>query len=168
MQINEQVASAVNDQIQKEFASFYLYLSMAAYFEDQGLDGFGHWMRLQADEERVHAMKLYDYLLDRGARVRLQAIEQPPVDFDSVKQVVEEVATHEAKVTASIYAIYELATQHNDFATQDHLDWFVQEQVEEEKSANDLVDKVTLIEKHGGSLFMLDRELAKRQEGAHE
>jgi ferritin len=160
--ISKTMQDALNEQINKEFFSSYLYLSMAAYFEDRNLMGFGHWMRLQADEEREHAMKLYDFILDRGGRVMLKAIGAPAIDWKSNLEVAEEVAAHEGKVTASIHTLYELALQEKDYAAQAMLQWFITEQVEEEKNAAELVAKLRLIEERGTAVLMLDHRLSKR------
>src|SRR6266545_6384411 len=160
--ITKSVQDAMNDQINKEFFSSYLYLSMAAYFEEKNLPGFAHWLRNQADEERGHGMKLYDHLVERGGRVMLEAIEAPKTDWKSSLELFEEVAEHEAKVTASINALYELALKENDYAAQVLLQWFITEQVEEEKNATELVAKLRLIEERGTAVLMLDHRLSKR------
>jgi ferritin len=154
---------AMNEQINKELFSSFLYLSMAAYFTDKNLDGFAHWMHLQADEEYEHAMKFYDFILDRGGRVYLKAIDAPATDWKSNLEVAEEVAAHEARVTASIQDLYELASKEKDYAAQVMLQWFITEQVEEEKSAADLVAKLKLIEERGTAVLMLDHRLSKRK-----
>jgi ferritin len=154
---------AMNEQINKELFSSFLYLSMAAYFTDKNLDGFAHWMHLQADEEYEHAMKFYDFILDRGGRVYLKAIDAPATDWKSNLEVAEEVAAHEARVTASIQDLYELALKEKDYAAQVMLQWFITEQVEEEKSAADLVAKLKLIEERGTAVLMLDHRLSKRK-----
>jgi ferritin len=153
---------AMNEQINKELFSAYLYLSMAAYFEDKNLPGFGHWMRVQADEEREHAMKFYDFILERGGKVLLKAIDAPKTEWTSSLEVAEEVAAHEAKVTASIYALYELALKEKDYPAQVTLQWFINEQVEEEKNAAEIVANLKLIEERGTAVLMLDHRLAKR------
>ena len=112
--IGKPMQDAMNEQINKEFFSSYLYLSMAAYFEDKNLTGFAHWMQLQADEEREHAMKFYKYILDSGGRVQLKAIDAPATEWKSNLEVAEQVAEHEAKVTASIHSLYELALNEKD------------------------------------------------------
>jgi ferritin len=160
--ISQTMQDALNDQINKEFFSSYLYLSMAAYFEDKNLTGFGHWMRLQAEEEHEHAMKIYDFILDRGGRVRLKAIDGPATDWKSNLEVAEAAAAHEAKVTASIHALYELALEEKDYPAQAMLQWFITEQVEEEKNAAELVAKLKLIEERGTAVLMLDHRLSKR------
>jgi ferritin len=160
--IGKPMQDAMNEQINKEFYSSYLYLSMAAYFEDKNLMGFGHWMRLQADEERGHAMKFYNFMLDSGGRVLLKTIEAPATTWKSNLEVAELVAEHEARVTASIHGLYELALKEKDYAAQVMLQWFITEQVEEEKNAAELVAKLKLIEERGTAVLMLDHRLSKR------
>ena len=160
--IGKTMQDAMNEQINKEFFSSYLYLSMAAYFEDKNLTGFGHWMRLQADEEREHAMKFYEFIIERGGQVVLKAIEAPATQWNSNLELFREVATHEAKVTASINALYELALAEKDYPAQVMLQWFINEQVEEEKNAAEIVANLELIEERGTAVLMLDHRLAKR------
>lgn len=160
--IGKAMQDAMNEQINKEFFSSYLYLSMAAYFEDKNLTGFASWMRLQADEEREHAMKFYNYILDAGGRVYLKTIDAPETDWKSNLQVAEQVAEHEAKVTASIHDLYALALEEKNYAAQVMLHWFISEQVEEEKNAAELVAKLKLIEERGTAVLMLDHRLSKR------
>src|SRR5215216_2472199 len=160
--IGKSMQDAINEQINKEFFSSYLYLSMAAFFEDKNLMGFAHWMRLQADEEREHAMKFYNFILDAGGRVLLEAIEAPATEWKSNLEVAEQVAEHEAKVTVSIHKLYELALKEKDYAAQVMLQWFISEQVEEEKNAAELVAKLRLIEERGTAVLMLDHRLSKR------
>jgi len=166
--IGKAMQDALNEQINKEFYSSYLYLSMAAYFEDKNLTGFAHWMRLQADEEREHAMKFYDFLLDAGGRVQLKAIEAPATEWKSNLEVAEQVAEHEGKVTASIHNLYEMALQEKEYPAQVMLQWFISEQVEEEKNAAELVAKLRLIEERGTAVLMLDHRLSKRGGGGEE
>jgi ferritin len=160
--IGKAMQDLMNEQINKELFSSYLYLSMAAYFEERNLAGFAHWMRVQEAEERVHAMKLYDFILERGGVVTLKAIEAPKTEWKSSLEVAEEVAAHEAKVTASIHALYELALKEKDYASQVMLQWFISEQVEEEKNAAEIVANLKLIEERGTAVLMLDHQLAKR------
>lgn len=160
--ITKSVQDAMNDQINKEFFSSYLYLSMAAYFEEKNLPGFAHWLRNQADEERGHGMKLYDHLVERGGRVMLAAIDAPKTDWNSSLELFKEVAEHEAKVTASINALYELALKENDYPAQVLLQWFITEQVEEEKNAAEIVAQLELVEARGTAVLMLDHRLGKR------
>lgn len=162
--ISKTMQNAINEQINKELYSAYLYLSMAAYFEDKNLPGFGHWMRIQANEEREHAMKFFDHLLDRGGRPLLKAIAAPETDWKSSLEAFKEVQEHEAKVTASINALYELALKEKDYPAQMMLHWFIEEQVEEEKNAAEIVQQLELIEAHGTAVLMLDHQLAKRGE----
>ena len=160
--ISKIMQDAINDQIQKELYSSYLYLSMSAYFADKNLSGFAHWMRVQEAEEREHAMKLYDFLLERGGRANLKAIDAPKTEWTSTLEVAEEVAAHEAKVTASIYALYETALKDKDYPAQIMLQWFISEQVEEESNAAEIVANLKLIEKGGTAIYVLDHQLGKR------
>ena len=160
--ISKTMQDAMNDQINKELFSSYLYLSMAAYFEDKNLPGFAHWMRIQEAEEREHAMKLYDFLLERGGKVTLKAIDAPKTEWTSTLEVAQEVAAHEAKVTASIHALYETALKEKDYPAQVMLQWFITEQVEEEKNAAEIVANLKLIEERGTAVLMLDHRLSKR------
>ena len=163
--ISKSVQDAMNAQINKEWYSSLLYLSMAAYFENKNLPGFSHWMRLQADEERGHAMKFYEHLIERGGRVLLNAIEAPITDWQSSLEVFKEAQAHEAKVTASINALYELAQKEKDYPAQVLLQWFITEQVEEEKNAAEIVAQLELIEARGTAVLMLDHRLGKRSVG---
>jgi ferritin len=156
------VESAINDQIAKEFYAAHLYLSMAAWFEDRNLPGFAKWMRVQNDEERAHAMRLFDYLIEAGGRVRLKALEAPPTDFTSPLKVMEASLAHEKKVTASIRKLYELADKEKDYGTQLHLQWFISEQQEEEKNVGDVIARLKLAGKDNVALLMIDRELGAR------
>ncbi len=162
--INKTMQDAINEQINKELFSSYLYLSMAAYFEAKNLSGFGNWMRVQADEEREHAMKFYNFILETGGKVTLKAIDAPKTEWSSNLEVAEEVAAHEAKVTASIYALYELAQKEKDYPAQIMLQWFITEQVEEEKNAAEIVADLKLIEERGTAVLMLDKQLGKRKD----
>ena len=161
--IGKSMQDAMNEQINKEMFSSYLYLSMAAYFEDKNLSGFANWMRIQAEEEREHAMKFYDHILERGGRVYLKAIDAPKTDWNLYLEVAEEVAAHEAKVTASIYELYELALKEKDYPAQIMLQWFITEQVEEEKNAAEIVANLKLIKDGGTAVYVLDRQLGKRK-----
>lgn len=161
--LSKTLEGAINDQIKNELYSAYLYLSMSAYFEANNLPGSARWMRLQSQEETSHAMKLFDYLHDRGSRVVLQAIDQPPAEFGSALDIFEKALAHEQKVTGMINNIYELAVKENDYPTQVELQWFISEQVEEEKSAGDIVEQLKIVGEHGPSLIMLDRALGARE-----
>jgi ferritin len=160
--INEKVQGALNEQIKWELYSAYLYLSMAAYFESINLPGFANWMKVQVQEELSHAMKFFDYVNGRGGRVTLAAVEAPPSEWDSPLAVFEATYEHEQVVTGRINALVDLAVAESDYATNQMLQWFVTEQVEEEASADEMVQKLKLVGKEGGGLFMLDRELAQR------
>jgi ferritin len=161
--LTKTVEAAINDQIAKEFFASHLYLSMVAWFEDQNLPGFAHWMRMQTEEERAHAMRLFNYLIEAGGRVRLQAMDAPATDFASPLQVMEESLKHEQKVTASIRAIYELADKEKDYATQLHLQWFISEQQEEEKNVGDVIARLKMAGDNKVALMFIDRELGARQ-----
>ena len=160
--ISKTVQNAMNEQINKEFYSSYLYLSMAAYFEDKNLPGFANWMYIQADEERGHGMKLFQHLLERGGKVELKAIAGPEVNWNTSLDVFKQIQDHEAMVTASINSLYELALQEKDYPLQVLLHWFITEQVEEEKSAADIVHQIELIDARGTAVLMLDHQLGKR------
>jgi len=157
---------AFNEQIKNEFYSAYIYLSMAAYFDDANLPGMAGWMRVQAREEAVHAIKIFDHLLDRGARVKLRAIPQPPVDFASPRDVFDQAYKHEQAVTQAIHDLYEKAVQEKDFASSVFLDWFVKEQVEEEKAALVIAEHLKMVAEDRPGLLMLDRELGQRRGGS--
>lgn len=161
--IKDEIQEAVNNQINRELYSAYLYLSMAAYFESINLRGFAHWMRVQAKEEVGHAMKLYDHLVERGGRVTLQPIEAPPKKWKSPLNAFEDVYEHERKITQMINNLVNLAKAEGDHATEVFLQWFVNEQVEEEASALEILEKLKLIGESGHAIFMIDRELAKRE-----
>ena len=159
---SKKLERAFNDQIQRELASAYLYLSMAAYFESQTLPGFANWMRIQFHEEQFHALKFFDFVHDRGGTVQLQPIEGPPVDFNSPVDVFEQTLAHEQKVTAHINDLYTLAIEERDYSSQSLLQWFIDEQVEEEKSATDILEQLKMTEGNAHALLMLDRELRAR------
>ena len=164
--INKSLQDAMNDQINKELYSSYLYLSMAAFLEEKNLPGFAHWMRIQEAEEREHAMKFYDYMVERGGRVTLKAIDAPKTEWKSMLELAEEVAAHEAMVTASIYTLYELALKEKDYPTQIMLQWFISEQVEEEKNASDIVAQLKMVGDSPAAMFMIDRQLGSRAQAA--
>lgn len=160
--MNDNVRSAINDQINREFFAAYLYLAMAAHFDVEALEGFSRWMRMQAQEELGHAMRLYDYLLERGARVELRTIEEPPEKFGSPLSIAEQALEHERGVSKSIDRIYALAHKEGDYATQVQLQWFVTEQVEEEHSAETMVERLRMAGDNRAALLILDREVAAR------
>jgi len=158
------VQDALNEQIKAELESAYIYLAMSAYSEAVNLRGFAKWMRAQSREEVGHALKLFDYVNDRGGRVILQAVAQPPVDYQSVLDMMEHTLRHEQKVSALINQLYELALKENDYPTQAHLQWFITEQVEEEKTAQEIVEQLKMIGNHAPALLMLDRQMGQRSE----
>ena len=160
--LSESMLKALNDQVKHEYYSSYLYLSMAAHFEAANLGGFAHWMKVQAREEMGHAMKFYEYIYDQGGRVTLQAIEQPPADFGSAMSVFQAALEHERKVTGLIRNLYGLAAKENDYATQVVLQWFINEQVEEEKNATQIVEQLKMIGDQGAALFMMNAQLGAR------
>jgi ferritin len=164
MDLNKKMQDALNGQIKEELFSSYIYLSMAAYCESISLPGFAHWMRAQSEEELEHALKFYDYINDRGGRVVLQALEQPPVEFNGPIDVFEQTLAHEQFITGKIHDLYGLALEEKDYASQILLQWFVEEQVEEEKNATDILETLKRIGDKGQALVMLDRQLAQRSE----
>ncbi len=163
-----EVLEALNDQIRMELSSGYVYLAMSAQFESESYDGFAHWMRLQAQEELEHAMKLFDYVNRRGGRVVLQAIECPPETFGTPLEAFQNALSHEQAVTASIHRLFTLAGEHEDVATQRELDWFITEQVEEEENAGRAVDLLTRAGDDPAALLFLDRDFGSRTEEGEE
>ena len=164
MALSKTVQTAVNEQIQKEYYSSYLYLAMSAYLEAQNLPGMAKWTRIQSQEELGHALKLFDHVVDRGGRVTLAAIQQPPQEYGTALELFQQVLHHEEHVTASIHALYALAVKAEDYAAQVMLQWFVTEQVEEEKSAALVVEQLKAVGESKASLMLLDRHLGKRGE----
>ncbi len=162
MAISTKMQKAINDQINAEFWSAYMYLSMSAYFENRGLKGFAHWMRIQFREEQTHALKFLDYLAARGGKVELQPISPVATDWKDATDAFSETFEHEQKVTALINSLMYMAIEEKDFATQSFLKWFIDEQVEEEATALEILDKLKLINNHPQGLFMLDKELGAR------
>lgn len=160
--IKKKLQDAINEQINKELYSEYLYLSMAAYLEDKGLSGLAHFMKVQAEEERFHAMKFFNYVNERGGRVILEQIDKPDTEFDSVLDVFEKSLHHEEFVTKSINELMDVAIEVNDHAAKSFLNWYVDEQVEEEDTFDDLVNRLKLINGKGQGLLMLDKELSAR------
>ena len=158
----EHIQAALNDQLNAELYSSYLYLSMSAYFEDRGLPGFAKWMKAQSQEENVHGMKIYDHINERGGKVLLKAIDAPPTEWDSPLAVREATLAHEQKVTGLINGLVDLAMEERDHATYNFLQWFVDEQVEEEDSVGGVLNQLRLAGEQGNALFMLDRELGQR------
>jgi len=161
--IAKTMETALNRQVNREMYSAYLYLAMSAYFETANLKGFAKWMRIQAKEEQAHAMKIYDYVLARGGKITLEAIEAPKAKWDSAGRVFEEVYAHEKKVTGMIHALVDLATREKDHATFEMLQWLVKEQVEEEQNASEILSQIKTLGDVIGHLFWLDHQLAKRE-----
>ncbi len=160
--LSKTMEAAMNEQIKNELYSGYLYLAMSAYAEARNLPGFAHWMRLQAQEETGHALKFFDFISERGGRVVLQAIDQPPAEFESPLDLFAQTLEHERKVTGLIHDLYALAGKENDYASQVFLQWFVEEQVEEEQSATEILETLRMIGDKGQALIMMDRQLARR------
>ncbi len=166
--MTDEMKNGLIDQMNAEFYSSYLYLAIGNWFRDQDLDGFGSWMEAQAAEEYEHAMKLYHHLHERGVTPRLAAIPEPPSSWDSVLAAVEAVLEHERYITGRIHELADLALSNHDHASRLLLDWYVNEQVEEEATASDIVRKVRMLADTSHGLFMLDRELAGRGAPAAE
>ncbi|KAA0003312.1 MAG: ferritin [Thermoplasmata archaeon] len=160
--IGEKMLEALNKQINEELYSSYLYLSMSAWFENIGLKGFANWMKVQAKEELGHAMKFYKYIISRGGRVQLHEIKAPPHEWQSPLHAFEETLKHEKHITECINKLVELAEEEKDRATFNMLQWFVDEQVEEEANDEEIIAKLKMIEGSNG-IFMLDNQLAQRK-----
>jgi len=160
--LTEKVEKALNEQINKEIYSFYLYLSMAAWTKGENLPGFSAWLEAQAEEEMMHAMKIYRYLDERGGTIRLTSIDTPPAEWDSPQNLFDEVLAHEKLVTASIHDLVKVARGEDDVAAEVFLQWFVTEQVEEEASVGEVVDDMKRLGDSTHGLFMKDRELGRR------
>jgi ferritin len=166
--INKKMEKAINEQINKEFYSAYLYLAMAAQCENLGLKGFGNWFKVQYTEELSHALKFFDYVSEQGGRVELASIKQPPVEFKSPLAMFEQSYKHEQYVTQSIHGLVDLAIKEGDHATHSMLKWFVDEQVEEEANALENITKLKMIGPSGSGVLYLDGKLAKRKAGGDE
>ncbi len=162
MAISKKMQDAINDQINKEFYSAYLYLAMSAEFAARNLGGFAHWLHIQFTEEQEHALKFYEHLLERGGSVALKPIAQPAFTYTTNLAAFEQVAEHEAAVTASIYNLYETALSEKDYPAQVLLQWYINEQVEEEKNAAEIVESLKRIDAHDTAVLMLDHQLGKR------
>jgi ferritin len=160
--LSQKLQQAFNEQINHEMASAYLYLSMAAYAHSMNLPGFAHWLELQTKEEKSHAMKLYKFVNERGGRVELLPIQKPASDFKSPAHLFEEVLGHERKITALINKLYEAAVDEKDYAAQVLLHWYIQEQVEEEAAASEILETIRMAGEKGHALIMMDRQLARR------
>jgi len=160
--ISKKMEEALNEQVNAELYSAYLYLSMESYFKSENLNGFANWMRVQTQEEVAHATKIYDFINERGGRVTLKAIEGPQTEWDSALAVFKAAYEHEQKVTGLINDLVDLAIKEKDHATNSFLQWFVNEQVEEESSADEIVQQLKMMENAPGGMFMLDRESGQR------
>jgi ferritin len=161
--ISKTMQDSINAHIREEMYSSNLYLAMAAYCESINLRGFAHWMHIQAKEEHLHAMKLFEYLVARSGRVQIKAINAPPVAFKSSRDVFEKTLAHEKEVTGKIYGLFEIAQGEKDYATQAMLQWFITEQVEEEARVTEIVEKLKMISESGNAIFWVDKELSKRE-----
>ncbi len=160
--LNPKLLDSLNPQINEEYYSSYLYQSMVAYMEGKNLDGCAHWMRMQAEEEHLHALKIFDYVIERGGRVELQAIAAPGRDWDSPLAAFEAALEHEKYMTENITKLADLALECRDHATNNVMQWYVSEQVEEEANVDDIVNKMRMVGDSGPGLFMMDRELKAR------
>jgi ferritin len=160
--LSKKMITALNEQVNKEMYSAFLYMSMSAHSESQGLKGFSNWFMVQYREEMSHAMKLYHYIQEQGAQVSLKAIAEPPSDFTSPLDMFEKTLAHEQFVTKCIHDLYELALSEKDHATEIFLQWFVTEQVEEEANDHEIIDKLKMVGNSPQGLFMIDKELAAR------
>jgi ferritin len=160
--LSEKMNQALNEHLNAELYSAYLYLSMSAYFEHEDLPGLAHWMQIQAQEELVHVMKVYDYINDRHGRVLLGGVSGPPTDWDGPVSVIGDALDHEVQVSKRINVLVDLAVEESDHSTHNFLQWFVAEQVEEEATVNTLLQKAKRVESAPGGLFMLDQEAAGR------
>jgi len=160
--LQREMESALNEQLKWELYSAYLYLGMAAYFEKEGLNGFAHWLKAQTAEEMMHAMKFYRFILERDGKVELQEIPASPKGWESPEAAFEHAYKHEQEVTAKINRLMSIARKHEDYATENFLNWFVNEQVEEEASFKEILAKLKLIKNDPQALFYLDKELSLR------
>ena len=162
MEIGTKLQDAINHQIREELASAYIYLSMSAYLQSLNLPGFAHWMRIQSQEELAHALKFFDHIVGRGGRVVLEGIDTPPLEFAGPTAVFEKALDHERYITNRIHELYGLAMSEKDFASLGLLQWFVNEQVEEEANAAQIVETLRRVGEKGQALVMLDHQLGAR------
>jgi ferritin len=160
--LNKRVEAALNDQVNKEFYSAYLYLSMSSYFEEKNLQGFSNYMKVQYQEEVSHAMKIFNYIMERGGRAILQPIDEVKVDWKDVIEVFEDTCEHEKFITDSINTLVDISQEERDHATVNMLQWFVSEQVEEEATPNGILEQLKMVDGKGAGLFMIDREQSAR------
>lgn len=162
MYMDKEIQQAINNQIKEEIHSAYIYLGMAAYCEGKSLKGFANWFKVQAQEEMDHAMGLYKYIFDRGGQVELQEIPKVSVEYSGISEVFEETLKHEQYITNKINELYKLAVSSDDFALQSFLKWYIDEQVEEEEQANDMIEQIKRLGDGGEALFLLDKDLGLR------
>jgi len=162
MAINEKIQQAVNDQIEAEIQSAYQYLALSAWFTEHNLPGFSHWMMLQWQEELGHAMKLYHFLHARNGSVQLHELDAPRSEFSSALSVFERVLEGEQLITKRINTLYELALKEKDYPLQMMLQWFINEQVEEEAMVTSVIDRLKMVGTEGAAIFLMDRELSQR------
>lgn len=160
--LKDTMLDRLNEQVNSEIYSAYLYFSMAGYFESVNLKGFANWMEIQAQEELAHSHRLYSYIIDKGERPKMAAIDAPPQDWSSPLDAMQDVYNHECKISEQINECVSLALKESDHSTNTMLQWFVSEQVEEEAAADDIVQKLRLISDNSTGLFLLDNELSKR------
>lgn len=161
--MNKKIQDAINGQIKAEFYSAYLYLSMSAYCESQSFKGMANWLKIQYQEELTHALKFYHFLLDRGGKVELKAIDEPPSEFKSPLDIFEKTHEHEKMVTGLINGLYELAKEEKDYAFQELLHWYIKEQVEEEANTSEIAENLKQVGDDGNGLLLLDQKLGLRQ-----
>lgn len=164
--LSQSLQDALNEQVKNEFYSAHVYLAMSSWFDDKGLPGFAKWMRVQYSEELAHGLKIFDFINDRDGRAAVYGFDTPPADWKSPLDVFESSYQHEQKVTAMINHLYAIATQEPDYATLVLMQWFISEQVEEEKNAKLIVDQLKLAGDSGSALLILDREMGARPAGA--
>lgn len=160
--ISDKIVEALNEQLKWELYSANLYLSMSAWFQNEGLPGFANWMRVQYQEETAHALKFYDFVLSRGGKVKMSSIEAPDHKWKNILDVYETTAKHEAEVTRRINALTKLSRDENDYASEIFLQWFVTEQIEEEENVKEILGQLKLIGGDGQGILMLDKEFATR------
>ncbi|VGO22996.1 ferritin [Pontiella sulfatireligans] len=160
--ISEKMQEELNEQVNKEFFSAYMYLAMSAYCNKIGLPGFAHWMRMQYEEESLHVTKMYDYILDQGGTIHLKTIEEPPLEYGTPLEVFEQTLEHEQFITSYIHKLMGLAVEERDYATQTFLQWYVSEQVEEEANVNDILAPLRMVGNDKGGLMMIDQKLSVR------
>ena len=163
--IHKSIQDVLNTQINLEQYSAQLYLAMSAHCETKSFRGFAHWLRMQAQEETAHAMKLVAFVLDRGGRLELKSIDAPPTEFGSITQVFEKILEHEQRITTSINALFERSRQEKDYASEITLQWYVTEQVEEEANVGQILDQLRAVGEKGGGIWYLDWKMGKRVKG---